>query len=365
VAGDSYTTGNAAYHAFRYDGTPGIGGVMRDLGTLGGLNSLTSAVNSAGQVAGVSHITGNAAYHAFRYDGTPGSGGVMRDLGTLGGDTSDGHGINDAGQVVGMAYTTGNLGIHAFRYDGTPGSGGVMRDLGTLGAEQSEGWDINNSGQVTGYSYLPGYNGEHAFRYDGTPGSGGVMRDLGTLGGSYSGGVAINETGQVTGYSSRITGSGAPYRAFRYDGTPGSGGIMRDLGTLGGTYSQGRDINNAGQVAGWSEVPGDAEDPGRHAFLYLGTPGAGGQMIDLDTWLNANNPAEGAKWMLENASGISETGWIAGTGTYDPDGPGGIDGAGRAYLIDVSSLVPEPGGLALIAFVLPALLRRRTRRACL
>ena len=362
IAGSSYTTDNAAYHAFRYDGTPGSGGVMRDLGTLGGLNSVTSAINNAGQVAGVSFITGNGTYHAFRYDGTPGSGGVMRDLGTLGGDGSDGHGINDAGQVVGFSHIIpGNTAQHAFRYDGTPGSGGVMRDLGTLGADFSDGWDINNAGQVAGYSYLPGFNASHAFRYDGTPGSGGIMRDLGTLGGSHSGGLAINDAGQVTGYSTRITGSGAPYRAFRYDGTPGSGGIMRDLGTLGGAYSQGRDINNAGHVAGWSEVPGDAEDPGSHAFLYIGTPGAGGQMIDLDDWLNANNPVEGDKWTLQGASGISETGWISGSGMYDPDGPGGVDPMARAFLLDASSLVPEPTGLALLAASGVLAVRRRRR----
>ncbi len=38
-------------------------------------------------------------------------------------------------------------------------------------------------------------SGNHAFLY-----SGGVMSDLGTLGGSYSGAYAINDSGQVVGY---------------------------------------------------------------------------------------------------------------------------------------------------------------------
>ena len=43
------------------------------------------AINNAGQVVGDSSTTGNTANHAFRYTGTPGAGGVMVDLGTLGG----------------------------------------------------------------------------------------------------------------------------------------------------------------------------------------------------------------------------------------------------------------------------------------
>jgi hypothetical protein len=101
-----------------------------------------------------------------------------------------------------------------------------------------------------------------------------------------------------------------------------------------------------------------------YAFLYTGTPGAGGQMIDLDVWLDANNPTEGTKWTIGTPYDISDTGWITGTGTYDPDGPGGIDAAGRAFLLDASSLfvVPEPSSLNLLTLVVPALLVRRGSR---
>jgi hypothetical protein len=67
-------------------------------------------------------------------------------------------------------------------------------------------------------------------------------------------------------------------------------------------------------------------------------------MIDLDVWLDANNPTEGAKWTLAEARGISNTGWITGTGSYDPDGPGGVAAANRAYLLDASSLVLQLPG---------------------
>jgi probable HAF family extracellular repeat protein len=326
---------------------------MRYLGTLGGTNSYGYNVNNAGQVAGQSQITGSSVTHAFRYDGTPGSGGVMRDLGTLGGTSSEGYGVNNAGQVAGRSHITGFEAYHAFRYDGTSGAGGIMRDLGTLGGTDSHGRGINDTGQVAGYSHIPGNTAQHAFRYDGTPGAGGIMRDLGTLGGGYSEGFGVNEAGQVAGYSFI---NGHDLHAFRYDGTPGAGGIMRDLGTLGGSYSYGFDVNDAGQVAGFSYLTGNTA---AHAFLYTGTPGTDGQMLDLDTWLDANNPAEGSKWTLLEARGVSMTGWITGGGIYDPDGPGGVAAAGRAYLLDASSLVPEPSGLTACMLAVPALLRRR------
>jgi probable HAF family extracellular repeat protein len=335
--------GTAGAVAFRYDFTPGGDGVIHFLGSFGG-DSLGMGINNAGQVAGSSTYTGGSILHAFRYEGTPDSDGFMNDLVTLGlndfNGLSNGSGINDVGQVTGSSNIAGpHTPFHAFRRDE-----GGMRDLGTLGGTGSGGSGINNAGQVTGSSQISGDAAWHAFLYTGTPGAGGVMHGLDTLGGSNSYGSGINDSGQVAGRS-QITGDTADH-AFLYTGTPGAGGVMRDLGTLGGTDSAASAVNDVGQVVGSSQITGDTA---WHAFLYIGTPGAGGQMIDLDEWLDANIPTEGAKWTLSGeaagASDISNTGWITGTGIYDPDGPGGVPNDFRAYLLDASSLiVPEPQG---------------------
>lgn len=261
----------------RAHGEPGH---IVNLGTLGGSMSHAFSINSSGQIAGNSLLSDDFTTRAYRYSGTPGS-GTMVALGTLGGTHSIGSAINSSGQVAGQSDTATNAAVHAFRYTGTPGVDGVMQDLGTLAEVafpfgSSHAFAINDSGQVAGMSVGP-TGTLHAFRYTGTPGIDGVMEDLGTLGGTFSQGYAINASGQVTGFSG--TSGNAATHAFLYTSAPG-GGIMTDLGTLGGSGSGGHAVNAAGHIAGNSTLAGDEI---AHAFLYAGTPGSGGAMMDLGT----------------------------------------------------------------------------------
>src|SRR5213593_3245299 len=64
---------------------PAPAATIYNLGTLGGTDSYGQAINAGGQVVGYNDTVGEPPQHAFRYTGTPGSGGVMSDLGTLGG----------------------------------------------------------------------------------------------------------------------------------------------------------------------------------------------------------------------------------------------------------------------------------------
>lgn len=73
------------------------------------------------------------------------AGGVLEDLGTLGGATSIARGINDLGWVVGESLTAEGE-THAFVWTPTDG----MVDLGTLGGTFSTAADINNQGYIVG-----------------------------------------------------------------------------------------------------------------------------------------------------------------------------------------------------------------------
>ncbi len=95
----------------------------------------------------------------------------------------------------------------------------------------------------------------------------------GTFGGFISQGFAVNDRGQVAGESS-LPGE-FPIFAFLW-----ANGFMTNLGSLGGSYSTAVALNDAGQVAGNSLIEGDAEF---EAFLYsdgrmngLGSLGGGG-----------------------------------------------------------------------------------------
>lgn len=134
-----------------------------------------------------------------------------------------------------------------------------VTDLGTLGGAGAVGLAINSSGQVTGASGTTGDAQSHAFVWTPTTpnGTSGTMRDIGTLGGTQSQGVSINASGQVTGDS--LTAGDQALHAFVYDGA------MRDLGAVGDRSSSGTGINDVGHVVG--VVTNSAS---YRAFLYDG-----------------------------------------------------------------------------------------------
>ena len=275
------------------------GGLLVDLGTLGGTASTATAINAGGQVIGMS-ATNNGSVHGFLY-----SNGLMTDLGVLG-TNSSGSGsssaiaINAGGQVTGASdvYDAQHVphGRHAFLY-----SNGQMTDLGALGGTDSSGHSyssataISAGGQVVGYSTVydaqHNYLGSHAFLY-----SNGQMTDLGGLGTDSTGhtsssACAINASGQVAGTSDVYDAQHAPHgrHAFLF-----SNGQMTDLGGLGtdgngGSTSSATALNDSGQVTGYSYVY-DAQHNyhGPQAFLY-----SNGQMTGLGTLSGTDSSGRG------------------------------------------------------------------------
>jgi probable HAF family extracellular repeat protein len=285
-----------------------------------GANSYGYAINSRGDVAGAL----NGAYgQPFLY-----TSGAAHNAGPVLDDVQKGRasGLNDMGHVAGE-YATFGGDQHAWM-DGN----GSVHMLGTL-----RDWDtwsvataINNHGQVVGSSTYDGADTPrtgHAFLYqDGT------MQDLGSLGGWDSGANDINDAGQVVGWSTDETEDRVP---FIY-----TGGAMRHLGGLDGdsAFGEAKGINNAGLVVGWAQYSWSETTD---AFLYAGSG-----------MLNLNRLVDGADgWTVVEAYDINDAQQILGRACR-------LDECVSVRL-DLVSAVPEPGSYAMLAAGLVLLGRRR------
>jgi probable HAF family extracellular repeat protein len=299
-------------HAFKWQN-----GVLTDLGSLIGPDncSVATSINAKGEISGrwgngvIDPITGIQEFHAVLWKD-----GQISDLGTLGGSVSSGSGINALGQVAGFALNAipDPVSIYHFQLsesvNGTQTraflwQNGVMQDLGTLGGPDAWSNFVNDAGQVTGFSYtdsainpVTGVPTTHPFLWDPKRG----MTDLGSLGGTLAGSEpagfqgAINNLGQVVG-ASTLAGD-LVFHPFLWTNP----GPMQDLGTLGGDNASASGVNDAGQVIGVSDLPGNVY----HAFLFNS-----GVMNDLRT-LNGDS--------FSTASSINASGQIVGQSCHEP-----------------------------------------------
>jgi 6-phosphogluconolactonase len=183
--------------------------------------------------------------------------------------------VNDLGQVTGMFFSSegGEPFAVAFLY-----AGGVTNPVAFI-TRESTGNGLNDKGQVVGQQDLEAPNPlqppPQAFLYNY---SNNTTIDIDNVSGRESAAYSINNAGQVTGSLSTATCPiNFPFsptclgntHAFLYTGAG-----LKDIGTLGGTYSEGTSINNQGEIAGISTVANGAT----HLFLY-----AQGHMHDLGT----------------------------------------------------------------------------------
>lgn len=257
VVGGANVT-SVASHAFLYVDP----GPMKDIGhlDLGGLSPTTQnitagGINDAGLIAGTSPLQlGAPTYSAFTR-AFVWKAGTMTDLGSLGGSNSMASAINQSGNITGSTSTP-TAAEHAYLWNGA-----TMTDIGVCaGAASSRGRAINAAGHIAGWCFFPqvnGYpNGHPAMRdaFLWTPLGG--MRDLGPLGNRRAEVFGIGSDDTVIG--SMVSSTGA-HLAF----IAPAGGPLVDLNTLvasgsGWVLNEARAINAKGQIAGTGMLNGVA-----------------------------------------------------------------------------------------------------------
>jgi len=299
-------------------------------------------------------------------------GGGVSELGIIGTDASGVsnavvYSINIGGVAAGHAVkydaVGSNHGFRAVRW-GLSGAAQQLQVLSsnTFGDTSSEAYAINSNGVVVGYAsaYDNGgtFKGERAVSWDGA----GAALELDLLGTDPSGNTrsqayAINESGVAVGFAQKfgVEGENKGFRAVRWGAT----GTASELGLLntdlsGNSSSQAFAINNGSIVVGSSrKYEPDGTLIGIHAVYW----GLDGIAIDLNDLID---PTSG--WILTAASALSDTGWIAGQGTFDPDGQGGQAAYTRQFSLYVAAAaVPEPStvGLVGLSVVIASARRRR------
>jgi probable HAF family extracellular repeat protein len=313
---------------------------LLDMGTLGrGSNSIPYWITESGEVVGVSETgqtdsSGNAIVHAFRYK----PGGMMEDLGTLGGNNSTAFGANEEGKIVGVSDVTGGATSHAVSWHRDQ-----ITDLDTLVG--SSGYSLaqllNNRGQAVGYSQAA--DGTfHAVEWDH-----GTISDLGTLAGpnsmTFSLANGVNDRGQVVGDAQQDTTTnpllGFPpfFPTLWQDGMAMKLGGEPSYAFAGDAFN----INNRGQVVGRIAVAHPTEGAVAHAYIW-----DHGKMRDLGIPMGDDNSEAHSLNNKGIVVGDSGVGYIL---SYSPDRALLWDSReAMPAPVDLNTLIPVNSGYQLI-----------------
>jgi hypothetical protein len=157
----------------------------------------------------------------------------------------------------------------------------------------------------------------------------------------------LNDSGTAVGRVATKTTGFDGLRPVRWDAGTAAPTMLGLLGTPTDTTSAwALGVNSAGLAVGVQRPNSNSSDG--IAVLW----GLDGVAVDLNTLID---PTSG--WRLIEADSITDSGYIAGVGMFDPDGTGPTAAYGRSFLIQV----PEPTALAVVGVA--ALLVKRRRRA--
>jgi probable HAF family extracellular repeat protein len=372
---------NKGYRAIRWNPSAAAATELGNLGTdsSGVTHSQANAINDGGTAVGVARKYDGAGVdmglHPVRWDASSTAATELENLGANNSDMgSIPLAINNAGTAVGyVAKYDDNISrdtgigfivdLRAVRWDAS----GAVTELESLGADPagkmgSQAEAINSAGTAIGYSHKYGasgnYMGLRAVRWDASGTAATELQGLAADPRDNPYASAINDAGTIVGAGPK---NSYGYFPIRWDPSGTSATELGNLGTdeNGQTSAAPQAINNAGVAVGWAYDRGSSFLGNR--AVYWGLDGAA---VDLNTLID---PTSG--WLLWSATDISDTGWIAGAGFFDPDGAGGQPRVRRMFLMHVpATAVPEPATVVFFGvglFCVAVTSRRFVRRSLL
>jgi hypothetical protein len=251
--------------------------------------------------------------------------------------SSDVYALNDAGVAIGRAYN--GFDARAVRWD----AAGAITELGHLGLD-SDGITfalprtLNSAGTAVGHAYKHdasgSYQGTVPVRWEASTTTAIELETPGPTPTGFRFGDArdINDSGVAVGNvikSPAFPTDDFGTRAARWDAMGTAVTLLGPLNTApnGEGFSDAFAINSSGLIVGTATRYDEAFGFSTLRAVYWReavTP------VDLNSLID---PASG--WRLTHAYAASDTGWIAGDGYFDPDGPGGQTEYGRHFLLQL------------------------------
>lgn len=303
-------------------------GVIRDLGTAGGSDSIAMDINDHGQIVGtvVPVFSGPGRSAVLWQSSTSDPVVLARGPNSL---VTEAHAINNAGVIVGSQAGSSFPNQMTVWNANNPGSQ-VTLGVGTLS-------DVSNSGVIVGASIVPG----GASDWQAYVNDNGV--DVSPKFASAAVVNGVNDQGLIIGQATNGVSLGEGNFPF-----VAKGGAMLKLGTLGGAFTAPNAINNLGQAVGMSQKAGSGQ---RYAVIWDGT-----QVVDLNRYLDPSLAADG--WILEEAYDINDRGVIVGEASRRVDLNGMSLFTTRAFVL---SPVPEASTLFMMSLGVVAIAWARKR----
>jgi probable HAF family extracellular repeat protein len=289
-----------------------------------GGGGFTAAINDLGAIVGTSdEIAGRPTDRGLLWQKEAG-GDYSLQITDLPGVESYFFDINNKNEIVGRhIYGPGGTATASNRTRPFSVNQGFINPLPDLGGDTGTANGINNKSAIVGQIDSDGLNDKTvntaALWEKGADGKY-TLTNLGTFGAEQAIARDINDAGQIIGWTVAGTGATATSSPFLLQD-----GKKINLGSFGGANGQTAGINQFGEVVGFSQ-DGNLQN---RAFVWNN-----GTIKDLNNLTLTNPTFGGLKVILTNATGINNFGDISAYGSYTYQNAAGATQTGtRAYLL--------------------------------